>query len=138
MSKQTSYSKIYRPDVRARPRLPCGRIFTRERVFILRADGKKMRPHGCTNASVRMRQCVRPDAPMPPRGHKCVRANPPMHPRRNKHVHADGTTRPRGHRRIRFTSPPRLPPIPSLALRGRAHASARTQRGRSKNKKLIF
>jgi hypothetical protein len=27
MSKRTSYGKIYRPDVRARPRLPCKRIF---------------------------------------------------------------------------------------------------------------
>jgi hypothetical protein len=42
MSKRMSYGKIYRPDirvrcsnVRARPCLP------RERIFIVRADGKK-------------------------------------------------------------------------------------------------
>jgi hypothetical protein len=60
MSKRMSYSKIYRwtsisigrSDVRARPRLPRGRVFT------IRADGKKrvhvdrlMRPNRCAPTS---------------------------------------------------------------------------------------
>jgi hypothetical protein len=48
MSKRTSYGKIYRPDVRARPRLPRGRVFTRKQVFTVRDDGKK---HVRTDAS---------------------------------------------------------------------------------------
>jgi hypothetical protein len=40
MSKRTSYGKIYRSDVRTRPRLPRGRVFT------ARADGKQTRPRG--------------------------------------------------------------------------------------------
>jgi hypothetical protein len=67
MSKQTSYSKIYRPDiqfvqtsadVQARPQLPCRRIFTRGWVFTARSDSKK---------------CIRADAPLRPRGCTHVR-----------------------------------------------------------------
>jgi hypothetical protein len=86
MSKQVSYDKIYRPnvrgrrpDVRTRPRLHRGRVFIRGRVFTVRVDGKKR---------------VRVDVPMRPRGHR--------------RVCADATMRPCGHGRVRFTSP--LPP----------------------------
>jgi hypothetical protein len=50
MSKRTSYSKIYHPDVRARPHLSHKRIFTCGRVFTIRADDKKCI---CTSAGPR-------------------------------------------------------------------------------------
>jgi hypothetical protein len=36
MSKRMSYGKIYRPDIRARLRLPRGHVFTYGRVFTAR------------------------------------------------------------------------------------------------------
>jgi hypothetical protein len=65
MSKQTTYGKIYRSDIRARPRLPRGRIFTRGRVLTVRADGKKKCPRGRAYASARTQAR--------PRGHRRVR-----------------------------------------------------------------
>jgi hypothetical protein len=67
MSKRMSYGKIYlldirrhRLDIRARPRLPRGSVFTHERIFTVHADRKKrvsedtpLRPHGRADASAR-------------------------------------------------------------------------------------
>jgi hypothetical protein len=50
----------FRPDVRARPRLPRGRGFTCGRVFTVRQRGKNR---------------VRADAGVRPRGHERVRAD---------------------------------------------------------------
>jgi hypothetical protein len=44
----------FRPDVRARPRLPRGRGFTRERVFTVRRRGKNR-----IRADARVRPCGR-------------------------------------------------------------------------------
>jgi hypothetical protein len=51
MSKRTSYSKIYRLDVRPRPRLSHGHGFTYGQVFTVR---------GCVSASMRARVHVDP------------------------------------------------------------------------------
>jgi hypothetical protein len=48
----------FRPDVRARPCLPCGRGFTRGRVFTVCGHGKN---------------CVRADAQVRPRGRKKIK-----------------------------------------------------------------
>jgi hypothetical protein len=61
MSKRTSYGKIYRSDVRARPRFSRRRVFNRDRVFTVCADGKKTRLCGRANASARTRSYVRAD-----------------------------------------------------------------------------
>jgi hypothetical protein len=52
MSKWMSYGKIYHSDVRTRPRLPRGCVFTRGRVFTIRSNGKK---RVRADASVRVR-----------------------------------------------------------------------------------
>jgi hypothetical protein len=66
MSKQTSYGKIYRPDIRVRPHLPRGRDFTHRRVFTVRDDGKKCVRAG-TNLSARTRAASLLPAPLLPR-----------------------------------------------------------------------
>jgi hypothetical protein len=67
MSKQTSYGKIYRPDVHAHPRLPRGRDFTRK--WILPSALVKIHPHGHTHSL--------PSLPLPPsfRTQSTVRAD---------------------------------------------------------------
>jgi hypothetical protein len=57
MSKRTTYDKIYCPDVRARPRLPHGRDFTRGRL--LPSALVKICLSGRSPASA---SCVRADA----------------------------------------------------------------------------
>jgi hypothetical protein len=54
MSKRTFYSKIYRPDVRARPHLSPGRDFTRRRYLL--SALVKIRPRGRTLVSARTRE----------------------------------------------------------------------------------
>jgi hypothetical protein len=43
MSQRTKLEENYRPDVRARPRLPHGRGFTHGRVFTVRGRKKKIK-----------------------------------------------------------------------------------------------
>jgi hypothetical protein len=69
MSKRTSYGKTYCSHVRARPRLPCGRDFTRGRI--LPSTLVKIRPRGHIPASARTWR-VRTDATQHP---SCVRAD---------------------------------------------------------------
>jgi hypothetical protein len=116
MSKRTSYGKIYHlnvrfvrtsADVRARPRLPYGRIFTRRRVLSF--------PPTVKNASARTRPYVRVDG-------QSVRVDAPMRPRRHRRVRANELTS--------LPSPSLC--TPSLALCGQADASAQTRRGRAK------
>jgi hypothetical protein len=82
MSKRTSYGKIYRPDVRgcrpntrARPRLPRGRIFTHGRVFTVRADDKKTSLRAQADAFARIQPCVRADKSASAQTRPCVRAD---------------------------------------------------------------
>jgi hypothetical protein len=75
MSKRMTYGKIYRPDVRAHPRLSHGCIFTRRQVFTFRADGKKKRPCGRANTSARTRSCIRVDTSASGRTRPCVRVD---------------------------------------------------------------
>jgi hypothetical protein len=118
MSKRTSYSKIYRPDVRF------VRVYPTD--AFLPADG--FLPSAPT-----VKKCIRADGLLLPGGHKRVRADVPMRPRRHKDVRPNATMRLCGHRRIRFTSLAlALPPTPSLALHGQAHVSMRMRSGRSK------
>jgi hypothetical protein len=113
MSKRTSYSKIYRSDDCTHQRSTLSCVLTRGRNFTVRADNKK-------NLSTRTRLCIRADTSASGR-------------------RADVTMRSRRHRRVCFTSLPlALPPTPSLALRGRADASARIQCGRSKKINYLF
>jgi hypothetical protein len=66
MSKRTSYDKIYHLDVRGRPPDICARPrLSRAQVFIVCADGKKMRLRGQATASAQTQER--------PRGHRGVR-----------------------------------------------------------------
>jgi hypothetical protein len=78
--KRTSYGKNYRPDVRLRPRLPCGRIFTVRRSGKNRVRAEApMCPRGRVNASVQTwasaRKPICADISTSARTRLCVRAD---------------------------------------------------------------
>jgi hypothetical protein len=102
-----------RLDVRPRPRLPCGRSFTRGRIFTVRGCGKNR-----------------------------VRSDVLMRPRRRDPASAWTHSRPRGHERVRADIGPSArtrsspcPRPPSIPPRGR-NPSARTRHGRPKKNKI--
>jgi hypothetical protein len=114
MSKRTSYGKIHRPNVRfVRTSANIFRTFACVRIY---TTDVFLPVDGFLPSVPKVKKCICADGPMRPHGHKRVRADQFFH-----------------------LPTPRPPPrTPSLALHGRADASARTWHERSKRKKSFF
>jgi hypothetical protein len=130
MSKRTSYSKIYRPDVRFVRTSACVRVYPADLFFP--ADG--FLPSAPT-----IKKRVRTDGLMRSRGHAHASAPPYPSPSptiKKTHLRrrADATTRTcpcvrmdSSASALPYPSPSPSPCIPSLALCGQADAFARTR-----------